>query len=271
MATPRQVAGPPSDAPPSSTVADDPQSPIGGMPPSYRAPVRPGAANDRSAYEQRRASLLPSDSAGYVANRNSLYFPGAERTLMAGRPPEEIASIQRLLKEAGLLSGTFTYGFWDNGSASAFKEVLGYANQEGIKAQDALDELAARRDLFPQPDAGPSIPAFVAQQTSPDELRRAFRSVTEASLGRRLSDDELEPYIAGYQQAEVQAQQARYGATYSSENQTGVGPGGTFTAPADPQSYLQAQLEKDHPTEVGATDIASTFDSFLNILGGIGG
>lgn len=230
------------------------------------------------------------------------YFEGDEWAQIGGLSPELKAQIQDAMLDRGLYSSAkprIARGAWDNDSATAFKQVLAYANAQGIPWNLALDNMPKMDDAG-KVKYGPQAPhvytPFTATLTNPTDLKAVIKAGARSVLGRTLSDDEVGGFIGNYQSAEMANQQAQYAAQHQNETarfaaqdayaraqdefqQTGTATtpvpsnvetaGGVFTNPASPSNAAEETARSLHPGEAGAHDIARTFDQFVGLLGGI--
>ncbi len=105
---------------------------------------------------------------------------------------EDIAALQVAMSRAGLLTGTFRAGIWDKKSRTAYRELLGYANQQGMEWNDALNHYAST-GVANDPNAF-SPGKFVARD--PAHYRNSVRTMFREAFGRDPDDDELERYAS---------------------------------------------------------------------------
>lgn len=134
------------------------------------------------------------------------YYDGAEfgpRTLS----PESRARIQSAMAQAGLIgkNDTFRVGVWDETSAKAYKKVLAYANQGGLKAEDALQELLSAPQMDGEGNAvgGDAAleqdPGKVSAISSALSLEEQVQQAAQARLGRKLKRAEVAKFASIYQ------------------------------------------------------------------------
>ena len=105
-----------------------------------------------------------------------------------------IKQLQDRLVDAGLLSGEFRYGWYDEATGQAYARALGFANQRGQQVSSALDGLQRdhaqrQRDLRAE-QRQEALDAFQPEpflEPDPNSLaQRARQALT--SIGRRRSD-----------------------------------------------------------------------------------
>lgn len=182
------------------------------------------------------------------------YFDGDE-LLPASLSSENRARIQRDLAAAGLLTGKYRLGYWDAASQKAYAAALAYANQSGKTVKDAIAELKTHPELGTDEERAP----LVVKTTSPDDLRGVFRDTSRKLLGRQLTPQELESYIAAYNQVETQRQQQAYGMEET---------GGAIATIPDQTAYVEERIRKEKPDEFMAHETVGRYEEFLELLGG---
>lgn len=213
------------------------------------------------------------------------YFEG-DQFSPAGQSPEQIARIQSQLVAAGLIEeGEYWAGFWDAATSSAYTMVLGYANQSGLTADDAIrrlqetlpdsvKEARAKKkamEVFQAPPFMAPDPAKLAQDVKETFRRRLGRDPTPedlASMTAALGDSYRQAY-----DAEVAAARAHFNA------QLGKGPAGTTVQDVDPASRFLQVFEERYQPELARFDAleearvnqANVFASLRNMGSLIGG
>lgn len=185
--------------PPGASAAEPRQSKALGIPETFvpatrpfvpSGPISPGQAERRSAAAQPRAP----------------YFDGAQyapRSLS----PEARARIQTAMAQAGLITERQTYrlGVWDEVSSDAFKKVLEYANQGGIDADTALEELLQAQQYDGAGNLSGALeqdPGRVTSTTSRLTLEQQIQQAARSRLGRKLRSSEASKFAAVYQSME---------------------------------------------------------------------
>lgn len=195
-----------------------------------------------------------------VAAVASRYREGDEWRFTASSP-EDIASIQRMLDAAGLLTGDFALGVWDNKTASAMKQVLAYANRSGLTWQAALQRMAsggAALKAGRRSGGGGGVGrVFAPQVSNPEELKSIFKQASYTLLGGKsfIDDATLDRMVTAYQQEEIRAQREAFNRS-------------TAVAPPSPQTFAEQQIEQTDPKGVEAARFASYVSVLDNLIGG---
>jgi hypothetical protein len=250
-------------------------------------PRRPGTTDIPAPYQTQ-------------AQIGARYFDGDEWALVGGLDPVYRQQVQQEMMDRGLYSSAkprIAPGAWDNDSATAFKQVLAYANASGLTWVDALKTMPKMDDAAQAVKYGPTAPhvftPFTATLTNPTDLKAVIRAGARSVLGRTLDDSEVSAFIGNYQSAEMANAQAQYAvqhqneaARYSAQDayaraqdefqQTGQATtqvpttvetkGGVFTNPASPSNAAEEFARKRNPGEAGAHDIARTFGDFVSLI-----
>lgn len=245
-------AGPPTAGP----KADLPK-PIG-VPEGYQALQPPvGTPEQRGASPGGARPVVDRPEYGpqLVAPR---YYEGAELA-PASASGEDIAEIQLALVEAGVLTGKYRFGVWDEQTKNAYKNVLELANQQGI------DDISAMRLLANAPQAGgpaaaPRAPLQV-QLSNPDDLRLLFEDAFRQAYGRKMRPEELGSFVSDYQARERAVQEQAYAMDDPNNPQ-----GGTIVEPPSASSAAQVAAEGVNPAERGAYDMLGTYERALNFM-----
>lgn len=201
----------------------------------------------------------PGTAPGPVYQAAPHYFEGDD-LVPATMGVESIARLQRMMASAGLLSGTYRIGLWDDKSRGAYKNLLEYANSIGEDEQTALARYAdsAPTEEGGSSQGGPQRAPLVIRRTNPDDLASVADTVAKRTLGRRLRDDERARFVSAYQAAESGAQTSAYDAEPT---------GGTVTDAPDPSVMAENQIRDAAPAEAGAHDVLGVYDAFLRKIG----
>lgn len=229
-----------------------------------------GAPNSNYAplpYESGHATRDPQGSSlspAYDPNPfiTPQYYKGDE---LVGRnwPVEKVIATQTQLVQMGLLKRNgYQVGVWDADTASAYSELLGYANSTGKTSDAAAAEISARVTQFGTPPTSGRA-AFSAQLTRPETLASMAKELSVRVMDRQLTDEEAMRMATAYNQMEQAAQQSYY-------DQTGTGAepgaGGTVYSPGDFSSYATEQVKKEHPLEVSGQNLIDNSETFFNLL-----
>lgn len=210
--------------------------------------------------------ILPPGVAGPPAPpMRPQYFSGDEFR-PASFSVENITRLQSGLAAAGLLSGRFQLGRWDDSSVKAYKDLLAYANRTGLEWDDALRDYAATESVSAEDGTisrggeggGRTRAPFVAQLPNPLDVAAGVSETTRAQIGRALDNEEVQKYVQEYQQQVAGAQRAGYNA---------AGAGGTVTNPASVSAFTEAKLKEDRPQDVFNTDLTSAFGTLRRMIG----
>jgi hypothetical protein len=163
--------------------------------------VGPGleAAPGNVAPNERGMQFTQFDT---VPNANA-YKEGDQITPGTGSQAQ-IAEMQGQLIRAGLLlPQDVRAGFWDDKSQSAYKVVLGFANQYGMNAQDALQQFVNN----PVPAA--SSYRYPIALTNPQTMAADFANTAQSMTGGGLPASESQAFQT-YQTGQEEAARQRY-------------------------------------------------------------
>jgi hypothetical protein len=146
----------------------------------------------------------------------------------------------------GLLNPkTVRLGMWDVTSANAYAKVLGFANSQGLNAQQALQVYQSNPNLKQQQGPAYVEPTF----TNPVDVQSNFQNVSQALTGTEMSADQ------GFAQAYHQQEAA-----------TGHTSGDSYTQAPNVQNAAQQYLIEHNPDDVRAYGVASRMNEFFNML-----
>lgn len=268
----------------------------GGRPVDYEAIAKGGQGAQygagRAAAESTLATEFGLDEQGNIAATGSRYtglvgggqapryFDGDELR-PASMSVEQRGALQRDMVMAGLLTGDFTWGQWDAPTATAYANLLAYANQAGMSEQEAMRESRSAFDRGEEPIGGMGggeggggglgfgpgqqpppfqVPAYEAPD--PAALANDVRGYMFAKLGRSPSQDELDVligslergYRARYEQYVVPQARQEY------EMEMGLGQlNASLQTPDDPRAQIPEWLGGPAPGfEQPDADVPST-------------
>lgn len=186
------------------------------------------------------------------------YYDDDEWEMFVGLSPETTAALQARLVSAGLITGTFGIGTWDESTSDAMKMVLTYANRRGIDWRQALDEYERSGEMFKamNPKAGRT---FVARLSNSDDVKKVFRQTAYNVLGGKgfVDATQEEAFVNSFHQMELNSQRAAFNAA--------VG-GGTVEDPEDPKNFAEDEVTALDPAGAKATRLASYADVFGSML-----
>lgn len=173
------------------------------------------------------------------------YYGGDEREEIAGMSPEERAELQLTLRDLGLIGPEtrIRLGVWDDTSASAFRQVLAWANTRGTGWRAALVDMGNSAALGELGGSGeqPKLPP------NPLDLQAAARQAGREHLGGPLT-------------AEQSAQlQSGLSAQMMADNAPGA---------AGQQEYLRQKTRSLDPVRFDARNAVRVANVISNMLGG---
>lgn len=169
--------------------------------------------------------------------------------------PDKVIKLQAELVQAGILSKTNVRpGRWDSASASAYRQVLSYANAMHADAKDALNDLLNHPEIGA---AGGSAPGPYAT-TNPTDVKAAFRKTALEILGRELPQSEADKFAAQFKATEEAANQRTADAALA----------GTLNVEAAPSAGNAAEeyLRKTDPAGVHGFGMLSRMNEFEQML-----
>jgi hypothetical protein len=203
--------------------------------------------------------------------------------------PDAIVQLQQDMVRAGLISSgaRVRLGTWDMVSITAYEQLLGLANVNGIPANMMLDRLIAGSaegsGLAIDPRTGEVIEGgggFVPPEALPvrlpsrDDMRAVTRAAVIDALGQGWSQDQIDGFVDNYYAyAQSQAQTAynqeverQRAAFESGQPTTNVNVELDMTSP---EVALDETLRRDEPNAYAAGQIANEFaPAFFQALGG---
>ncbi len=218
-----------------------------GVPDNYIAPALLAPTGTGSQFTQQYGphNVYGTDS------HTDLYMPGDE--FAPGSDLQAIPQIQAEMIAAGLIKPSdVRVGVWDSASADAYKEVLTFANANGLNAQDALTILTSNPTLGGVKGSkagGSGSKAAVISYANPADVQSGFRQVSQGLTGQEQDPAAFQDYYHGL------------------ESQAGHQTGASYTqAPSVGGAAEQYTLEHD-PSQVLAYGTASRMQDFLSMVG----
>lgn len=146
----------------------------------------------------------------------------------------ERKAVLESLRQRGLYgSGKVSATGLDSGDISAMKELLRFANSQGVTVDVALNQVLTQ---FSPSGSGRAI-----RTTAKQDIRKVFRDSVRTMLGRDVSDAEVNRFVKAYEGMEI------------TEAKGGV------KAPTL-ASAAEAQVEQQYGAEAGAVGMLSLFD-----------
>lgn len=198
-------------------------------------------------------------------------FGDASRILYNEKTPDQIAEIQDVLAEAGILRSAFTRGRIGPETLSAYEEVLRQSNSQGaapsaIISRMAISNFGARvaraGDRIANPDPGPSRAPFTARASNPADLKRYFRDAVVSATGENRGTVDLDRMVDAYLAVERNAQADAYNTQAT---------GGTVTDPVSLEGFTEDTLAEVVPEEVQTRNVVDRAGQLFGMLGSFGG
>lgn len=194
------------------------------------------------------------DSKGNLI-QESYYDPDVDAgNLYASLSPDSLARLTDTL---------FRKGFYRSGEPgdfisdkNAIANLYDYANIYGRDITWAVNNLRAS---VPDSAAMSRVGSGAARRyrkSSPDDLRIVANRVAQDTLGRELTADEQQRFIAAYQGQEIAAQRAAYSSS-------------TFTEAPSADVAAQQFAQQAAPTEANAYKYLGYVNKLFNAVGGI--
>lgn len=176
--------------------------------------------------------------------------------------PEKIASFQDELIAVGLIPKRATYrrGFWDDTSAKAYYDLLAIANRQQMDAAQTMQMLRQHPEIGADGTAGGDRPKLAPRVTNAADIRAYIKKGATETIGRSVSDSEVEELVKAFQATQVADQTAAYNA-----DETGA----TTAEGPSLDTFVENQLRQSHPLEAQGNDLANTFGRFESILNGM--
>lgn len=190
--------------------------------------------------------------------------------------PEDRRELQKRLYAGGFYSGTdpdkVVLGVPDEVSFSAYAKAVAraaayYNAGKKMTVDEVIDESAGildqiygaggRRGGGGAGGDGSSRAPLTIGLTNPEDLKAVAQRTATGTLGRALSQSELNQFIASFHQAQSTAQTNAYNADVT---------GGSVVAAPDERVAAEVHARQAAPTEAGGQDFLRTFTAFRNIL-----
>jgi hypothetical protein len=196
------------------------QSGSTGLPSDYKFPARKWTDPNTGEVKTYSGNQLLNMTTGA---QQRLYLIDQDPTAIIGdkltkEGPVGLLKFLRNIKALGFYQGAEVGNGNSSSDIAAVASFLRYANQEGLEMNSAMTVARSDRSGLFSSTAGMGA----ARVTSPTDLKSVFQSVSMSTLGRGLSDSQIDGMVQSYQQLE---KQAAYGSTqapnvqaYASEN-----------------------------------------------------
>ena len=176
-----------------------------------------------------------------------------------GMDPAQLAEVQQVLDDAGILNGQYRSGQVNDATVSAFGTLLGFANQNGFSINGALNILQSNQSPVRNGSGGSARAPFSAQAPNRADLKRSFRNAMVSLVGSNVAPDELDRYVDEFSDYVVAQQRRAY---------TMAPTGGVQEQTQSADGFIQDKLEQDFGAEVGANNVAERAGSLINIITG---
>lgn len=170
----------------------------------------------------------------------------------AGMTPAERLEVLGKLSD----SGFYTAGDIGNYASdlNAISAWLEYSNNAGLDREAALNQIVANGAIMPKKRTGGTPRVYRTSNT--DDLKVMAKKISQDTLGRSMTDEELSRFAATYQQSEIDYQKSIYAGRTTEEMQ---------------QSDIAAQefSQELAPTEANAYKYLGYADKFFNAIGAL--
>lgn len=199
------------------------------------------------------AELREVDRGGYLSS---------DQWLPSNEGPQEIARLQTMLAEAGLLDLNELehdmLGNYDDVTRSAFLNLLARSNAAGSTWEDTLSRLRQNPTAMSFRQPSRERAPFVAEVTNPEDIKRVIKETLREKIGRgrALDDAALDEIVNAYQGKQVAYQQARYDGA------------GTAVAPPDLSTFADIEAKRADPTAYDSRKVVDAADYLGKMLRG---
>lgn len=170
----------------------------------------------------------------------------------AGMAPAERLEVLGKLND----SGFYTAGNIGNYASdlNAISAWLEYSNNAGLDREAALNQIVSTGATMPKTGSGGTPRTYKTSNT--DDLKVMAKKISQDTLGRMMSDEELSRFVATYQQSEIDYQKSMYAGATTEDMQS---------ADIAAQEFSQELA----PTEANAYKYLGYVDKFFNSIGGL--
>jgi hypothetical protein len=172
--------------------------------------------------------------------------------IYAGMTPAERLDVLSKLND----SGFYTAGNIGNYASdlNAISAWLEYSNNAGLDREAALGQIVSTGATMPKTRTGGTPRTYKTSNT--DDLKVMAKKISQDTLGRMMSDEELSRFVASYQQSEIDYRKSMYAGRTTEDMQ-----------PAD--IAAQEFSQELAPTEANAYKYLGYVDKFFNSIGGL--
>ena len=153
-------------------------------------------------------------------------------------------------------SGFYTAGNIGNYASdlNAIAAWLEYSNNAGLSRELALDQIVSTGATMPKTGTGGTPRTYKTSNT--DDLKVMAKKISQDTLGRSMTDEELSRFAATYQQSEIDYQKSMYAGRTTEDMQ-------------QPDIAAQEFSQELAPTEANAYKYLGYVDKFFNSIGGL--
>lgn len=176
--------------------------------------------------------------------------------------PPRIADLQAQLVDAGLLDpDDYQRGWWDEESAKAYRQLLGYSNVSGLDSHQTLQRIGEVKAKYGSTadKAGKVRQPFISELADPMELSDLLDDVAVRRMGRGLTPEEKARFSDSFRGLQETEQQKAYDISAPG------GPGGSVTMP-DAGARAEEFVTSTRPDDVAAYQYLQAFKSFENLI-----
>lgn len=190
-----------------------------------------------------KTSPFAKDLFGGYANTNgdtsffgAQYFDGDEWGVIGNLPPETRAEVQQAMIDRGLFGAkkpNIAFGAWDSDSASAFKQVLAFANSTGQGWQDALQNMPVKETTDGTTVARGN---YNINLSSPQDLAAVFKKAAADLIGGSdVPQEDVDKFVRAYQAQEKAYYEAQIAQNEADKRDSAAAAAGTGGAQLDAQ------------------------------------
>lgn len=203
---------------------------------AYQPPARYRQVNgkweiyDGPGLVDTKGNLLTRDGQPFYYNND--YDPGA---VYAGLTPGTRAEKLQILYDKGFYRSGKPGDFASD--VNALGLAMEYANMYGISIDRAFTEIAAN---IPSQGGGGGGAAVRYRVSNPDDVKAVARKVSQDTLGREFTENELNKFVATFRSQEIGAQQAARSSSVVTDSPSAQTSAETFAqqvAPTEANAY----------------------------------
>ena len=218
--------------------------------PPYLPPPRYAKDSNGKWYVYEGPGLVSLD--GQISQVDYYDINNDPGRIYAGMTPAERLEVLGKLTD----SGFYTAGNIGNYASdlNAFSAWLEYSNNAGLTREAALNQIVTTGATIPKKGSGGTPRTYRTSNT--DDLKVMAKKISQDTLGRSMTDEELSRFAATYQQSEIDYQKSMYAGRTTEEMQ-------------QPDMAAQEFSQELAPTEANAYKYLGYVDKFFNAIGGL--